>query len=59
MKCKAYVPRPNSGGKRGAEAVKKQRVSQLRNRYWQADFIGWPALAESFRRDLRAMGVEP
>ena len=47
------------GGNRGPAAIRKQLASRLRHRLWQAEFIGWPALAESFRRELRAMGEEP
>lgn len=46
------------GAPRTRESIKRMVVARLRHRLWQAEFIGWRALAESFRRDLRAMGVE-
>jgi hypothetical protein len=44
--------------KKSPESLRKHLISVMRRRLWQAERIGWPALAESFRRDLRAMGVE-
>lgn len=53
----AMKPHPYAkGDKRSSESVRRSRVAALRHRLWQAERIGWPALAESFRRDLRAMG---
>lgn len=46
------------GSKRPAESVRRAHISRLQYRLWQAEFIGWPALAESFRRDLVALGVK-
>lgn len=36
-------------------APNRQRLAVLRYRVWQAELIGWPALAESFRRELAAL----
>ncbi len=33
----------------------RQRRAVLRYRLWQAEHIGWPALAESFRRELASL----
>lgn len=33
----------------------KKRVTSLEYRIWCAEHIGWPALADSFRRDLAAL----
>lgn len=47
------------GSKRKQSSMEATRVAILRRRYWQAVFIGWPALAQSFLRDLVAAGVKP
>ena len=55
----AVKPHPYAkGDKRSPESVRNSKLAALRHRLRQAELIGWPALAESFRRDLRAMGVK-
>lgn len=50
-------PHPyTKGDKRSPESVRKSQIAMKRRMVWQAERIGWPALAESWRRDLRAMG---
>lgn len=51
-------PPPKPSREKQAEMARKHVVSAMRFRLWQAEKIGWPALADSFRRDLKAMGVE-
>lgn len=57
-----WRPDDQRGGRRPgvrdhAVAMRAKRVTMLEHRVWMAERIGWPALAESFRRELRAMGV--
>ena len=40
---------------RSQQTVLRSRLAAAENRLAQAEFIGWPALAESFRRDLAAL----
>jgi hypothetical protein len=32
----------------------QRRITTIKRQIWQAEFIGWPALAESFRQELQA-----
>lgn len=57
-----WRPDDKRGGRRATRgdpsaAQRAKRASLLAHRVWMAERIGWPALAESFRRELRAMGV--
>lgn len=48
----APYQRPNNPGM--AASV----VTRIRYRVWCAEFIGWPALAQSWRKDLAAKGKQ-
>lgn len=53
MKCKAYRSRNGSPQFRPTAAHKATAtVRAWERQVWQANFIGWHALADSFQRDL-------
>lgn len=61
MKCAAYQRRSggwNKGRRRDAVHSAMARARRAEFMVWQAEFIGWPALAESFRRDLDAANLQ-
>lgn len=56
MKCRAYLPRTPATPKANTPAAKmKRRRAFVEHNMRQAELIGWPALAESFRRELEAL----
>lgn len=58
MKCKEYKARPQAGWNKGRTPPASERSKitfrHIENSIAQAEFIGWPALADSFRCDLIA-----
>lgn len=57
MKCREYQPRnggKNKGHRLNASDLAKRKVTHAEFMVWQAEKVGWPALAESFQRDLDA-----
>lgn len=60
MKCREYQPRnggKNKGHRLNASDLAKRKVTHAEFMVWQAEKVGWPALAASFRQDLHAAQV--
>ncbi len=55
-----WRPDDKRGGRRATRgdpsaAQRAKTAALIRYRVWMAERIGWPALAESFRRELAAL----
>ena len=55
MPRRAPAPKtPEEAKRRGMQHIR----TAIKRMIWQAEFIGWPALAESFRRDVAALDAK-